>query len=59
MERVAFLYVKQKMREQMDLAWRDFFEKNPDKKGEDVLRRLGERLRSEQNSKDEAKEAMC
>jgi hypothetical protein len=53
----ALLHLKQKIREQMDLAWRDFFEKNPDKKREDVLRWLAERLRSVQNSKDEDKEA--
>jgi hypothetical protein len=26
----------QKMREEMDRVWKDFFEKNPDKKEEDV-----------------------
>jgi hypothetical protein len=40
------------MREEMDRAWEDFFEKNPDKKEEDVWRRVEERLRSTQNSKD-------
>jgi len=54
---VAFLHPMQKMREEMDLAWKDFFEKNPDKNEEDVWRRLGERSRSKQNSKDEDKEA--
>jgi hypothetical protein len=48
---VAFLHVEQKMREEMDLAWKDFFEKNPGKKEEDVWRRVLERLRSKQNSK--------
>jgi len=57
MERVAFLHLKQKIREEMDLVWRDFFEKNPGKKGEDVLRWLEERFRSVQNSKDEDKGA--
>jgi hypothetical protein len=53
--KVSFL--KQKMKEEMDPAWKDFFEKNPDKKEEDVWRRLEERLRSKQNSKHEDKEA--
>ncbi len=48
---VAFLPVNQKMREEMDLAWKDFFEKNPGKKEEDVWRRVLEQLRSQQNSK--------
>ena len=52
----ALLHLKQKIRGEMDLAWRDFFEKNPGKKREDVLRWLEERLRSVQNSKDEDKE---
>jgi hypothetical protein len=51
----AFLYVKQQMREEMILAWDDFFEKNPGKKEEDVWRRIEERLRSDQNSKDQDK----
>ncbi len=41
---VTFLYVKRQMREEMDLAWKDFFEKNPGKKEEDVWRRIEERL---------------
>ena len=41
---VAFLRPMQKMREEMDLAWKDFFEKNPGKKEEDVWRRVEERL---------------
>ena len=41
----------------MDLAWMDFFKKNPDKKEEDVWRRLEERLRSKQNSEHEDKVA--
>ena len=56
MERGALLHLEQKVREEMDLVWRDFFEKNPDKKREDVLRWLEERLRSVQNWNDEDKE---
>ena len=52
---VTFLFVKRQMREEMDLAWKDFFEKNPGKKEEDVWRRIEERLRSKQNSKDQDK----
>jgi hypothetical protein len=52
---VAFLHAKQKMREEMDLAWKDFFEKNPGKKKEDVWRWVEERLRSKQNSEDQDK----
>jgi hypothetical protein len=52
---VTFLYVKRQMREEMELAWKDFFEKNPGKKEEDVWRRIEERLRSKQNSKDQDK----
>jgi hypothetical protein len=52
---VAFLYVKQQMREEMVLAWEDFFEKNPGKKQEDIWRRIEERLRSKQDSKDQGK----
>jgi hypothetical protein len=52
---VAFLHPMQKMREEMDLAWKDFFEKNPGKKEEDVWRRVEERLKSKQNSKDQDK----
>jgi len=48
----AFLRAKQKMREQMDRVWKDFFEKNPDMKEEDVRRRVEKRLRSKQNQKD-------
>jgi len=51
----VFLSPMQKMREEMDLAWKDFFEKNPGKKEEGVWRRVEERLRSKQNSKDEDK----
>jgi hypothetical protein len=50
---VAFLHAMQKMREEMDRVWKDFFEKNPDKKEEDVRRRVEERLRSKQNSRDQ------
>ena len=42
--KVSFL--KQKMKEEMDLTWKDFFEKNPGKKEEDVWRRVEELLRS-------------
>jgi hypothetical protein len=52
---VAFLHPMQKMREEMDLAWKDFFEKNPGKKEEDVWRWVEERLRSKQNLKDQDK----
>lgn len=51
MEReVGFLHVRQKMREEMDRVWKDFFDKNPDTKGEDVWRWVEERLRSKQDS---------
>jgi len=52
---VAFLRPMQKMIEEMDLAWKDFFEKNPGKKKEGVWRRVEERLRSKQNSRDQDK----
>ena len=42
----ALLHPMQKMREEMDLAWKDFFEKNPGRNKEDVWRRVEERLRS-------------
>jgi hypothetical protein len=45
----ALSRAEQKMREEMDQAWKDFFEKNPDMKEEDVRRRVEERLRSKQN----------
>ena len=45
---VSFLHVMQKMRKEMDLAWKDFFEKNPGKNKEDIWRWLEERLRSKQ-----------
>ena len=51
------MHLKQKIREEMDLVWRDFFEKNPGKKREDVWGWLEERLRSVQNSNDEDKGA--
>ncbi len=53
--KVSFL--KQKMKGEMDPAWKDFFEKNPDQKEEDVWRRLEERLRSRQNLKYKENEA--
>ncbi len=48
-EEVALLSAMQKMREEMHRAWKDFFEKNPDK-SEEVWRRVKERLRSKQIS---------
>jgi len=57
MEQVAFLDLNQKMREEMEQVWKDFFEKNPDKKEEVILRWLEERLRNIQNSRDEGNEA--
>ncbi len=51
----TFLYVKRQMRAEMDLAWKDFFERNPSKKEEDVWQRVEERLRSKENSKDQDK----
>ena len=54
-EEVALLCALQKMREEMDGAWKDFFKKNPDKKEEDVRRRVEQRLRSKQTSKDQDK----
>ncbi len=53
--KVSFL--KQRMKEEMDPAWKDFFKKNPDKKEEDIWRRLEERLRSRPNLKCEDNEA--
>ncbi len=52
---VAILRAVQKMREEMDRAWKDFFEKNPCKKEEDVWRRVEKRLRCKQNWKDQGK----
>ena len=52
---VAFLDVKEKMREEMDRAWKDFSAKNPGEKEEGVWRWVEERLRSKQNSKDQDK----
>ena len=57
MEQVAFLDLNQKMREEMEQVWKDFFEKNPDEKEKVILLWLEERLRSMQNSRDEDKEA--
>jgi len=45
----AFSRAEKKMREEMDQAWKDFFEKNPDTKEEDVRRRVEERLKSKQD----------
>ncbi len=47
-QEVILLHIMQKMRKEMDLAWKDFFEKNPGMRKEDVWRRLEERLRSKQ-----------
>jgi hypothetical protein len=44
-EQVAFLFAMQKMREEMDRVWKDFFEKNPDEKEEDVRQWIEERFR--------------
>jgi hypothetical protein len=44
----AFSRAKQKMKEEMDQAWKDFFEKNPDMNEKDIRRRIKERLRSKQ-----------
>jgi hypothetical protein len=54
---VTLLFVKQQMREEMVLAWGDFLEKNPGKTGEDLWRRIEERLRSKQDSKDQGETA--
>ncbi len=35
----------EKMREEMDRAWKDFFEKNPSKKEADILRQIEERMK--------------
>ena len=35
----------EKMRDEMDRAWKDFFEKNPSKKEADILREVEERMR--------------
>ena len=43
---VTFLRALQKMGEEMDRAWKDFFEKNPEKKDEDVWQWVEKRLRS-------------
>ena len=48
---VAFLRAIQKMREEMDRVWEDFFDKNPDMKEEVARRWLEDRL----NSKDQHK----
>jgi len=40
------------MREEMVLAWEDFFEKNPGNKKEEVWQRIEERLRSNLSKKD-------
>ncbi len=42
---VAFLRAMQKMGEEMDRVWKDFFEKNPDEKEEEVRRWVDERFR--------------
>ncbi len=35
----------EKMREEMDRAWKDFFKKNPSKREPDILRQVEERMR--------------
>ena len=55
--KVTLLYLRRQMREEMDLAWTDFFEKNPGKK-ENVWRRIEERLRIEENSEDQDKRVL-
>lgn len=52
---VTLLYVKRQMREEMDLVWRDFFEKNSDEKEQVIRQWLEERLRSVQDLKDQGK----
>lgn len=47
--KAAFLRAEQRMREEMDQAWKDFFEKNPDIKEEDLRRWVEERLKSKQD----------
>ena len=47
----AYLRAMQKMREEMDRVWEDFFEKNPDMKEEVARRWFADRL----NSKDQHK----
>jgi hypothetical protein len=44
-QEAPFLRLEQRMREEMDQPWKDFFEKNPDMKEEDVRRQVKERLR--------------
>jgi len=46
---IAFLRISQKMREEMDRVWKDFFEKNPEKKVEGVWQWVENRLRNQQN----------
>jgi hypothetical protein len=52
---VAILRAMQRMREEMNRVWKDFFEKNPDKREEVVWNRVEERFRNEQNSKGQGK----
>jgi hypothetical protein len=46
--KAAFLRAKKKMRKQMDRAWKNFFEKNPGMKEEDIRRRVEERMTRKQ-----------
>lgn len=46
---IAFLRISQKMREEMDRVWKDFFENNPEKKVEGVWQWVEKRLRNQQN----------
>jgi hypothetical protein len=52
---VTFLYVKRRMREEMERVWKDFFEKNPGEKEEVARRWLEGRLRSMPDPKDQGK----
>jgi len=45
----ALFCALQKMREEMDRAWKDFFEKNPEERREDLWRRVEECLKDKQN----------
>jgi hypothetical protein len=53
---VALFCALRKMREERDRAWKDMFEKNPDKRGEDLWRRVEERLKNKQNWKNRGRE---
>ena len=40
---------KQIIRKEMDRAWKDFFEKNPDMNEKEIRRLIGERTRSKKD----------